>query len=326
MEYEKVLERVQKLLAKAEGTEYEEERAIFVKKADDLMTKYMVEQWEVDQFSRAISKQRKPELREFRFDTSNEWEVRNALANMFAATARFCRCELGPIWTSSGKVVGYPADLNYLEMLFISLQVQMASALTPHWDPTLSEGENIHNLKMAGMKWQDIYYIQHPEGTWERRHGVRYTNVYKKWAEQTGTERQQTSGVKEYREQFIRAYTRRIKERLQKIDQVREEETAGYSLVRVSIADDLKEALYQHFPSQRPHPEECECDICHRRKCHDFNCQRPICVEARKPLPKSHFREVLVHDRARQAGRRSADKADFGLSGVKKGGPSGELG
>lgn len=99
---EKMLEKVRALLAKANDTEFEGEADVFRAKADELMTAYAIEQWQVDEAdSRVGTSNRTPERRDI--DISWYWKnsyshIKHDLYHMFDQVARSCRCK--PIWWS----------------------------------------------------------------------------------------------------------------------------------------------------------------------------------------------------------------------------------
>lgn len=159
----KMLRTVRGLLDKAAATTFEAEAATFREKADQLMTQYAIEQWELDQ-AKAPERER-PERRDydFGFYRSNN-PFKDNLWHMMIDVSQFCRCvPVGRalIWkTGEGKydipIIGKPSDLDYFDLLFTSLMHQFINTLEPKWDSSINERENIYRLKNAGMKWEFI--------------------------------------------------------------------------------------------------------------------------------------------------------------------------
>lgn len=160
---EKMLEKVRALLAKADGTDYPAEAETFRAKADQLMAAYAIEQWQVDQARDGQESTVKPEVRYFNFDWWYDHAQSSPLWTLFYDTARHCRCVValrghGSAGTSyrTMPVIGLSSDLDYLDLMFTHLMIQMSKKLTPNVDTALSPGENVYNLRMAGMGWKEI--------------------------------------------------------------------------------------------------------------------------------------------------------------------------
>ena len=121
-----LLERVRKLLAKAEGDGVTEAEAeAFTEKAAALMARYGID--------RALLAAARPDTDRPAnriIDVPNPWaDVRaHLLAGLF--TAMRCQCVLLPVATGKRiHVFGYDSDLERAEMLYTSLLVQMAHGL-----------------------------------------------------------------------------------------------------------------------------------------------------------------------------------------------------
>lgn len=300
---EDVLRIASGLMAKAmDPATGPEERDSFKIKADTMIAEWAIEEFELGQADQ--TKRVKPELREMRYPMTSDEDVNEAITQMFYAVAMHCGCKLGLYGWKYSKVVGFPTDLDYLEMMFLSIQMQMVMEINPTWDPAREEGENLHLMKGVGMKWEDIHYLQNPGQPWERRIGVRYTNVYKAWAEKHGIERM-NSNPKTYRVTFIEAYSRKIRWRLTEMQKARDEATSGKGLVLADRNSDLLEALYEFFPNLRPHPDTCKCASC-----------RPAASTGRSVARYKAPAQRRIDERAWSAGMAAAERAD--LSGGAK--------
>lgn len=157
----KQLERVRALFAKAESTPYPEEAETFRAKADELMTAYALEQWQVDEAQAGTQARPKPEVRQMDFSWWNRGtNQREYLWSMFHSVARHCRCTVAlrgygdraheGSWDRM-PVIGLPSDLDYLDMLFTHLMLQMGRQLHPQVDTRQTVGENALRMRQAGM-------------------------------------------------------------------------------------------------------------------------------------------------------------------------------
>jgi hypothetical protein len=165
MEQSKVLERVHKLLERAEhpGTDGEEAEACRAK-ADKLMFDYAIEQADLDA-SRPAEKRSKPETLQV-IVCPSKTPIRQAMLDMVTSLASHCRLQVifhnltEYEWFMDRNVeaslFGYSADLRYFEMLFAIVHLHMSSRISPKADPSLSLDENVYNLHEAGIKWEKI--------------------------------------------------------------------------------------------------------------------------------------------------------------------------
>jgi hypothetical protein len=131
MPEEKLLERVRALLAKAEATEYPAEAEALTAKAAEMMAAYGID--------RALLGALRPESdkpTDKKLDIDNPWgDVKKYL---LAGLAMAMRCQVVQTQRKTGArlhVFGYESDIERAEMLWTSLQVQMARALAQEYVP-----------------------------------------------------------------------------------------------------------------------------------------------------------------------------------------------
>jgi Protein of unknown function (DUF2786) len=167
MELSSVLTKVRALIEKAEHPSTEPaEAAIYRAKADEMMEKYAIEEWQ------ALKDAGRANTRPDRIKIDiGEWDFPflDRMADLVYVVARYCRCT--SIWMKGSGyeawgsyparqeycwVYGYESDLRYFELMYTTLNVHMAGAIFPKPDPTLTEGENIRELRNAGLAWNDI--------------------------------------------------------------------------------------------------------------------------------------------------------------------------
>lgn len=159
---QKMLERVRALIAKADSTEFEGEAEVFRAKADEIMTRYAIDQFMVDQAQSRVGAAAKPEIRyvDFTWWYSEKTDRASSLWTMFQSVASHCRCVIavrgqGKNGESYHKmpIIGLSSDLDWCDMLFTSLMLQMVNNLEVKPDAAKSLAENIYAMRMAGMGW-----------------------------------------------------------------------------------------------------------------------------------------------------------------------------
>ena len=153
----KMLERVRALLAKAEATEFPGEAEVFRAKADELMTRHAIDQWMVEQAQDRVGERQEPVRRDF----DRSWrgsKFRWDLWDIFQAVAEHCRCVVGTRGQTFDlmPVYGLPSDLDYLDMLYTSLTLEVAKNLQPPVDPAGEVGHEVYKQRQAGIGWTEI--------------------------------------------------------------------------------------------------------------------------------------------------------------------------
>lgn len=273
-EYEATLERVRGLLAKAAGTEFPAEADAFRAKADELMTRYAIEQWEIDR------EQRKAESVAIKKDLDLSWywetddtELTSLLWSLFIDVAHHCRVELVTTYatyrTKSVPVVGMPSDISYADVLFTHLMLQVIDQM----DPKPKEGETFElalaRMKESGMKWEEIYRrlvkagLQEDLGAWRKSVAskVNYAGKYTKFCEVTNRKRLRvTPSV--HRRSFIYGFNEAMRERFRSMREDQGQYNGSMALALREYREAIKEAVWVHFPELQPHPEDCACDAC----------------------------------------------------------------
>lgn len=338
-EREDVMRKVRAMLDKAASTTFDAERDSFLTKANDMMTAYTIASWELE-MAKPANVREKPEMREYDYGSTGDREINDILYDVFYGLANLCRCKIGMLGWTRAHIVGYPADLQFLDLLFTNIRLHMAVNMVPHADPSLSYLENLAVLKEAGYKWQKVYEMMllvHPDhfpqgrvpagteraddivvGTQRFRRamhrpiGVRFTKEYTDFCKSQNRERIYTN-PDVYKRSFLMGYRDRL---IRRIAELKGDAGAGTEVVLRGRDDDLLEALYNLFPKLRPHPADCDCDGCHLLRPHDRSkCPRSICKEYTKELRKP-IRYRTVHEKAIDSGaigrgRAAANTADL---------------
>ncbi len=120
---ERILGKIRALLAKAESTEFTEEAEALSARAQELMAKYSI-----DHALLAAQARRKDQPASRRLPVDNPYEGPKAQLLEEVAKANRCRA----VWYKSlgmSAAIGFPADLDAVELLFTSLLVQANTAM-----------------------------------------------------------------------------------------------------------------------------------------------------------------------------------------------------
>jgi len=120
---DRILGRIRALLAKAESTEFAEEAEALSARAQELMAKYSI-----DHALLAAQAGEREEPSGHRIPVDGPYEEPKATLLNVIALANRCRA----VWSKDVglmTVVGFPADLNAVELLFTSLLVQANTAM-----------------------------------------------------------------------------------------------------------------------------------------------------------------------------------------------------
>ncbi len=258
----KILARVRALLAKAESTPEPGEARVFRAKADELMTAYAIEAW---QLAEKTGEGREPEKRDIDFSwymTDNP--ANGGLYHLLRAVYKHSRCAVmaSYIGWHSGTipVVGLPSDLDYADMLFTHLMIDMLRQTDPDPSEALDYYQNLRMLKEAGMSWPEIEAKMTASGVAlpddvaalsgkKREHKM--TRDYRAWVRREGIE-QSYNNHKVWRRSFSEGYASEIASRLKAMRQQQRAEASpgavtGMELALRDIAQVVSDAAAEMF-------------------------------------------------------------------------------
>ncbi|MFZ1309028.1 MAG: DUF2786 domain-containing protein, partial [Candidatus Microthrix parvicella] len=119
-----MLERIRALLAKAESTDFEEEAMAFTAKAQELITRHAIDSALLDDAGGTGGEE--PGIIRVPLDPPY-WDAKGLMLQIVAERTR-CRA-LMMTGLNMSRVVGYPSDLEAVEMLFTSLLIQAQTSL-----------------------------------------------------------------------------------------------------------------------------------------------------------------------------------------------------
>lgn len=118
---DKILSRVQALLAKAESTDYPEEAEALFAKAQELMTRYSID----DALARTRAPGDKPERRRLQMEAP----YASAKFTLISAVGRANEVQVVGDGNYLVTMIGFRSDLDAVEMLFASLVIQATRAM-----------------------------------------------------------------------------------------------------------------------------------------------------------------------------------------------------
>src|SRR5580765_2541614 len=273
-EYESLLEKVRALLAKAASTTFPAEADSFRAKADELMTKHAIEQWEID---RAQTRATHIAIRKD-LDINWYWETRDRelaslLWSLCSTVMYHCRVEtvIGKADYRAGKlpIVGMPSDVSYSDILFTHLMNQVIDQM----DPRPKGGDTLESalarMKEAGMKWKDIYQrlvdagLQEDWGPWTSGIASKcnYAGKYTRFCETTNRKRLRVSPAV-HRRSFIYGFNDTMNQRFYTMRESQGQYSGSMALTIRDYRAKIKEAVWLHFPDLKPHPADCQCEKC----------------------------------------------------------------
>lgn len=228
---EKILGKVRGLLAKAADPGIPPEEAdSFRQKADELMVKYAISQWQVQS---ADANDRDIIARQYDFswyteESGDTKEHKSTLWSIMLTVSRHCRVKIitykPDFYGGTIPVVGLKSDLDWFDLLFTNIMTDFVAGLEPRPLPNLSFEENLARLKDAGMKWQRIVELLWNAGmishekyptmpTQKQIHGMYLAGVYNRFCEENGRHRMRVSPTV-WRRSYSEAYDGRLWERL----------------------------------------------------------------------------------------------------------------
>jgi hypothetical protein len=284
---DKYTNKIRALLEKAESTEYGPERDNLRAKAQELMIKWQVDEWQLDQARAARGESIVSKI--VTKDIISTSDFREKFLLMLCDLAGIMGAK-NVIYSNYGhsegkpamavKLVGYEIDLRFLEMLFASLMMEAATTLEAKPDPKISFEENIFKLHEAGLNWERVRVLmneaQENGAQWRRIPGAyAYTDpitnkfvpgasdggvmrkAYKRYCEENGEEYHTVVNGKRYRESYVHGFTSEIVTRFRATRRKAEVESGAMVLYDrdKAVNDEFKRMFPKlgHYRSKRTH-------------------------------------------------------------------------
>jgi hypothetical protein len=258
----KMLEIVRGLLAKAASTPFEAEAETFRAKADQLMESYAIDEWEAAQGVQGSSA-RTPVLRhvDFSWYWKDEEEMyAGALWGLMGAVYRHVRCVTVGMKAGAGggqtmPVIGLESDLDFADMLFTDLMIQLFRDIDPKVDPDKSYEENLRMFKEAGFNWNVTVERMQAAGygtdMTPQKAYHKMSHDYRRYCKRTGIE-QDYSNWKTYRRSYAGGFCYKVQERLRAMSAERQtEQTGSMAIALRDIRLVVNEAIFEFFPDLR---------------------------------------------------------------------------
>lgn len=253
----KKLETIRALLAKADGTNFPEEADAFRSKADALMTAYAIEQWQLDAADEADQRRHEPTSTEIDISWFHSSPLKDSLWHMMLNVAAHCRVKLVPHackrdadWKFVIPAVGLRSDLDYFDMLFSSLYLQMGKQLEPVWNDRLSLGENIQVFKEAGLKWTRIAQLMGEEHRIQPNGQVKgasvWLNAYRKVCKEQGIQPVKTNPAT-YQRSFAGGFVAGVRSQLERQQAEQGQDGGSMALVLRDIRETINTAAEEMF-------------------------------------------------------------------------------
>lgn len=247
-----LLKKVQALLAKADSTEFGPERDAFREKADNLMLEYAIDQAELAEVKTGRSLKDQVIRRRIQIVGGGS-PYREALADLLSTIVRHARCELvyhgygSPVkYPLYGSIIGMEADVDYVEMLFTSLKLQLANELEPSYDDNLSLEDNVYAMRNAGLKWNRIEH-KCGIGPWGPAQ-----RAYERACEERGEEPRKNVNPRTVKRSFVEGFASKIANRLWEIKKRQREQHGDTSQALVPVTNAVKEAKDDMFSNLKP--------------------------------------------------------------------------
>ena len=310
----KILGRVRALIERADhaNTPVPEASACRAK-AEELMRKYRIEEEELLATDAGASEPISIQIEVCEF-TNPEY---SRIYGIVHAVAMHAGCRIGNKWRYDADkgdhmlvvtVVGYEGDARFAEMLYTSARLVWSTRVQPEVDPSLSDAENVYNLRSAGIeRWriaQMMWQSDPKDGT---AHG-RVSTIYKRECERRG-EDPRVSGrnvnAKTYRKLFSEQFVGTLRTRLHEARQAADK--ADRPMVLHGRDERVAEAFYQLFPDQRPSnvPAKQDDKVPARRQ----RTRRTDTQAARAAYQRRYLSPTA--QAARAAGREAAEAIDL---------------
>jgi len=279
MAQERVLDKVQRLLdlANDAGTT-EEERDLALTRANEMMVKHAIEQSVLDahRTARGEKLDRSPETVVVSFiPVGQEFDL--ILFDCVSYLGLLARVIPVRLLSHSGEtslsLSGFPDDIEYFQMLWLSTYLQFSNKLFPKWSTEKSLDENVKFLKDAGFKWKEIWFIGnntlHPNGAQllspkgkpigcPPNDNHELIKAYRRQCELEGVQPENhTQRHGAYRESYALGFKVRLSQRIAELRLYAEAETQKTTGAEVALVDssrrveDLVDSLYPNMKHAR---------------------------------------------------------------------------
>lgn len=264
---------IQNLLNSAESFEADgnvEAAKSYREKAERMMVQYAIDDAMLAKLREADGVQDKPETRSVTFGVSGS-PVLTQYYNLMIRVAEHNRCKFIGFADGRGTLVGFPKDMDFVEMMFASIRLQMMNKVEPKPSRTKSFDENVWFLHECGVKWENIARLMNielgslidvndPATTenlpWEpvpwdekKKDGGRLIRACKRYCRENDLEYRAISSPDVHLRSYAQGYLDEVTDRLAKLRAHQQDEiksTSGAELVLVGRSDKV-DSLYDEM-------------------------------------------------------------------------------
>lgn len=258
-----LLGRIQNLLARAEHPNTPAAEAeVCYSQAHKLMTKHAIDEARI-RATQSESERRKPVVVDWTWlQEWSQWQIlMERMLEQVAETNRVRAMVLGKKVT----LVGFSEDVQWVQTLFVTLQLSLTGAMHPKWIVEDGIDANVYKFKQAGFKWYDIWATLYNKTGGNvpcpapPNDGGYLIRAYKRHMKVVGDTTPLKTGRHEaYRISFANGFVNRISARLERLAAEGREEAAssGAELVLRDSKADVDAAFYELYPELRPLTDE----------------------------------------------------------------------
>lgn len=280
---EGIIAKVAKLLATAEhpGTpDAERDRCLAL--ADSMMAKHMIDEARV-RAAQKPEERRQPVVVEVTgmFDRNTVYGSKMEL--LAREIARTVGVKMVTHYSDRKRLVtlvGFSEDVQWMQLLFMNVQMAFAGKMSPKWDNDRDFVMNLVLLRESGLSWpvvldravragavEDTWSDKSDiDGDWQaggwvtRRQQAHWSaedklnRAYRKWCRDNGKTPVQVTRHEAYRHTYAEAFTSRICVRLEEMRAARA--VPGTELVLAGVEEEVLRAMWEAFPSLSPEAQE----------------------------------------------------------------------
>ena len=278
---ENIQRKIARLLERAAhpGTE-EHERSACMAKADRLMAEYKVERstisWEHEDKTREpvhVERDAKIFSEDSLIIQSKkdvvEYQIQGTVTAMRGLLYRFAGCRVRENWANGHAVYhvfGYEEDIYYADFLWNMTFSEILHNLYPVWETTNSVGQNIYNLKNAGLSWSQVRVkAMSRNAEWkgvlidEANAGTKLRSAYRAFAKSIGEsgEMPKLRDPHHWRNSYVRGFSSRLSQRCAALKQDRQEFFDGQANLPALQKDSARvDDLFEEFFPKPVYTEE----------------------------------------------------------------------
>lgn len=256
-----MLKKIQGLLDTYQSLQKENPEAApaYLDKAEALMQKYAIDAAMLaNEIEQAGGKREEPNKRDI-FFMPNKDPLGNQWYNLYIAVAEHYDCKFLGWDSGTGFLVGFPSNMDLVEMMYTSLRLQALTKVDPKPDKHLTFDENVYLLHEAGLKWRNIAMLMDqayneardagivlsPE--WEpvgwdekKKDGGKLIKACKRWCKEIGEPYKAVQSPVTFQRSYAQGFLHEVRRRLEELRRHRDEQVASTSGAELVLFDRSK--------------------------------------------------------------------------------------